>query len=332
MVAYTAKYLFRRFTIWIATITSAIIVIFIIPRLIPGNPIRAFIARLSVAGTTTASEELVKEYIHLFGLDKDYFTQFMHYIVQLLHGNLGLSMTRFPTTVQEVIARALPWTLGLLLVATFVSFTLGTILGAILGWRGSSRIVKIVIPIALFFSQIPYYLLAIILCFLFAYLIPLFPLAGGYTLGAIGLDYFLSILWHATLPALSIILSSAGWWAVNMRALIISVMGEDYILFAEAKGLKGAHIFLRYAFRNALLPQVTGFAINLGNMISSLIVTEVIFAYPGLGWLLYDAVVNVDYNLIQGIVLLLIFSVSTAVLIIDLINPLIDPRICYEEK
>lgn len=329
---YTKKYLVRRFVTYATVMVIALLVNFIIPRLAPGNPIRSYIARLAVSGSATANEELVEAYIKRFGLDKDLSTQFVSYIQQVLRGDLGISYTHFPANVNEMVGRNLPWTIGLLVTTTAISFALGNIMGALLGWKGTSRVAKAFIPFALIFSQIPYYLLAMILSFLFIFLLPIFPTAGGYTTGTTGLGFIVSVMWHSTLPALSIVLSSIGWWALSMRSLMINVLGEDYLLFAEAKGLKSRRIFTRYALRAAIQPQLTSLAMAFGSIMSSIVITEVIFAYPGLGWLLYDGIVNLDYNLIQGIVLIIIFVVSTGILVVDLINPLIDPRICYEER
>ena len=184
-------------------------------------------------------------------------------------------------------------------------------------------------------SRIPYYVLAVMLILLFAYYIPIFPPSGAMPMGAVPrleASFFLDLLRHATLPALSIILASLGGWVIGMRSLMINIQGEDYILFAEAKGLKRSTIMMRYAARNALLPQVTKLALSLGYIVSGALLTEAIFAYPGLGNLYITALGLNDYNLIQGMTLLIIFTVLTANLVIDLLYPLLDPRIRYEEK
>jgi len=332
LVSYL-RYLAQRLLSFGGVVLVALLINFIIPRIMPGDPITTIIMRLSFQGAMYGTEELVEEYKRMFGLDKDWFTQFICYLRELLHGNLGYSIVNFPTKVSDMIAKALPWTIGLLSVTTVISWALGSVIGAIAGWKGEkSKFWGYLAPIALVFQIIPYFMLAIILVFLFAYLIQIFPMSGAYSVGRIptmSLDFILDVIWHSILPALSIIISSLGWWFLSMRSMIIMTKGEDYILMAEAKGLPEREILWRYAFRNALLPQVTGLALALGNIVSGALLTEIVFAYPGMGWLLYNAIVNVDYPVIQGVVLIIVLSVCTATFIIDVIYPLIDPRVRY---
>lgn len=281
-------------------------------------------------------ESLVVQYTHIFGLDKDLFTQYVSYMTQLFHGNLGLSISWFPTTVQDVIATALPWTLFLMGTSLVISWTIGNILGAVLAWLRNSKLTNALLPVALVLGTVPYYIMAITLVFFFAYAIPLFPAAGNFSSNmiwtGISLGYIWDVIRHSILPILSIVISSIGWWMMSMKAMMGNVLGEDYIMLARAKGLKPITILRKYALRNALLPQVTGLALTLGQIMSGALLIEVVFSYPGLGWLLYTAITNLDYPVIQGIVLLIIFTISTAVLIMDLLYPLVDPRIRYGEK
>ena len=325
------RFLAYRILTYVLVLIVAFSINFLIPRLIPGSPIRSIISRLERRGQRVGGQAVVQTYIHMFGLEGDLLTQYLNYLGQLFQGNLGISISWFPTPVQTLILRSLPWTIGLLLTATIVSWVAGNLLGGLIGWMGESKITKIVFPIALVLSTIPYYLLAILLVFLFAFIFPIFPTGGGASVDIIwqgfSLQYMLDILRHSILPMLSIIISSIGWWLLSMRAMMINVLEEDYVMLAELKGLKRSTIFIKYGFRNALLPQVTGLAMSIGNIMGGALLTEVIFAYPGVGWLLYTAIANLDYPVIQGIVLLIIFSVCTAVLIIDVLYPLIDPRI-----
>lgn len=327
------RYLAQRFVTFVGVVFFAIFINFLIPRLMPGDPISIIIARLSFQGATYGSEELVEEYKKLFGLDKDVFTQFVCYIRELLRGNLGYSIMNFPTRVDELILKALPWTIGLLSVTTVLSWVIGSILGALAGWKGEkSKVWGYLAPVALLFQLMPYFMLAIILVYLFAYLIPIFPMSGAYSVGRIptfSLDFILDVIKHSILPALSILISSLGWWFLSMRSMIIMIKGEDYILMAEAKGLPEKQILWGYAFRNALLPQVTGLALALGNIVGGALLTEIVFAYPGMGWLLYNAIVNLDYPVIQGVVLVIVLSVCFATFLIDVIYPLVDPRVRY---
>ena len=252
---------------------------------------------------------------------------------ELFKGNLGYSIASFPTRVSFILKQAVPWTIGLLAFTTLVSWLLGSLLGALVGWSGGkSRALNAIVPIALVLYTTPYYILAILLVFLFAYRWAIFPLSGAYTLGADkewSWVFARDVLEHAALPALSIILVSLGWWFLSMRSLIIAEQGQDYILWAEARGLPRRRIFWAYAFRNALLPQTTGLALSFGHIVGGALITEVIFAYPGLGYVTYNAIRGLDFPVIQGTVLLLIVSVSIANLLIDLLYPLIDPRIRY---
>ena len=328
------RYLSERLVIFFVTIFISVTIVFIIPRLVPGDPMSAVISKLGEMGGSRGSQELVEEYRKMFGFDKPLWVQYLSYLRELGRGNLGVSIGMFPVTVSEVLVRALPWTIGLLMVTTIISWLLGSLIGAIVGWQGEeSRMSRALVPAALVLYSIPYYILAIILVFLFAFLFQVFPLSGGHNLPIeFSLESVGDILWHAALPALSIVLVSLGWWFLSMRSMIIPLRGEDYIILAKAKGLKPSRILWKYAFRNALLPQVTGLALALGHVVSGAIITEVIFAYPGLGWRLYEAITALDFPMIQGGVLLIILAVATANFIIDVIYPFVDPRIRYGGK
>ncbi|MEA2513518.1 MAG: peptide/nickel transport system permease protein, partial [Thermomicrobiales bacterium] len=235
------------------------------------------------------------------------------------------------TRVSYLLKQAIPWTVGLLGVTTLISWILGSLLGAMVGWSGGrSRVLRGIVPIALVLYTTPYYILAIILIYLFAFHWTIFPLSGAYSVGAdpaLSFAFAKDVIRHGALPGLSIILVSLGWWFLSMRSLIISEQGQDYILWAEAKGLPRRRIFWTYAFRNALLPQTTGLALSLGHIVGGALITEVIFAYPGLGWLIYNAIKGLDFPVIQGSILLLIVSVAVANFVLELAYPLIDPRI-----
>ncbi|GAB4523227.1 MAG: ABC transporter permease [Anaerolineae bacterium] len=325
------RYLIERFTIFIATVYISVTIVFFIPRLVPGDPLGAVFLNLAAVGGSLGAGDLVEEYRRMFGLDKGLWEQYVSYLRELLHGNLGYSIGSFPSQVSELLRAALPWTIGLLLVTTVVSWVLGSLLGAVVGWRGEeSRLMQAIVPAALLLYTTPYYILALILVFLFAFQWPIFPLSGAYSAGMtphLSWRFVKDVLYHAALPALSIVLVSLGWWFLSMRSLITTLKGEDYIMLAEAKGLSRQRILWRYAFRNALLPQATGLALSLGHITGGALVTEVIFAYPGVGWLIYNAIKSLDFPVIQGSVLLIVFSVATANFIIDLLYPLIDPRI-----
>jgi peptide/nickel transport system permease protein len=328
------QYLAERFVIFAATIFISVTVVFAVPRLVPGDPMNAVLSKLGEMGGVRGARELVEAYRAILGLDQPIMVQYFRYLRELLRGNLGVSIAMFPIPVSEVLMRALPWTIGLLTVTTIISWILGTFIGAVVGWQGEeSKMSKVLVPVALILYSIPYYILAIVLVFLFAFLWQIFPLSGGHSLPIeLSLESLGDLLWHAMLPALSIILVSLGWWFLSMRSMIIPLQGEDYIVLAKAKGLRPGRILWKYAFRNALLPQVTGLALALGRVVSGAIITEVIFAYPGIGWRLYESITGLDFPMIQGGVLLIVMAVVTANLIIDVTYPFIDPRIRYRRK
>jgi peptide/nickel transport system permease protein len=327
------RYLSERFVVFVATIAISITIVFFVPRLVPGDPISAVLAKLTDVGGNLGSQALVQEYMRRFGLDRPLHEQYFSYLAQLAQGNMGYSIASFPTTVGDLLRTSIPWTVGLLIVTTLVSWTLGSILGGIAGWTGGrSPALQALMPIALVLYTIPYYILAIILVFLLAFFWPIFPLSGAYSVGippGLSPAFVLDVLHHAALPALSIILASLGWWFLSMRSLILANRGEDYVTWAEAKGLPTKRIFWAYAFRNALLPQTTGLALSLGHIVGGALITETIFAYPGLGYLIFHSIKNLDFPVIQGAVLLVILSVAIANFIMDLTYPLIDPRIRY---
>jgi len=322
------KYFLSRLGFYILTIWITLTLTFIIPRLVPGDPITATLSMLSEAGALRGSQEIVDEYKKLFGLDKDIMTQYLSYLGQILRGNLGISITNFPSSVSTIIATALPWTIILLSTSTIISWILGTFLGALAGWRGiEKKRFELLSVAALLLYIIPYYIVAILILWLFIHTIPIFPRETGYGSINLTLESILDALRKSSLPALSIVISSMGWWFLSMRSLIATVKREDFILMAEAKGLKSSTIMWKYGFRNALLPQITGLTLALGHITAGALVTEIIFAYPGIGWLLYQSILQLDYPVIQGIVILITFTVATANFIVDIIYPLFDPRI-----
>jgi peptide/nickel transport system permease protein len=330
------NFLAQRFLVLLVTVFISLTVVFFVPRLVPGNPLGAVFLNMAQMGGNAGATELVAEYERIFGLDQPLWIQYINFLRELLRGNFGYSISSFPSEVSVLLVNALPWTIGLLTVTTLISWALGSILGAIAGWRGQkSALSRLMVPAALVLYTTPYYILAIILIFLLAFQWPIFPLSGAYSLGmkpGWSMDFILDVARHAMLPALSIVLVSLGWWFLSMRSLITGLKGEDYIINAEAMGIKERRILWGYAFRNALLPQATGLAIAFGHVVGGALVTEVIFAYPGIGWLIFNSIKGLDYPVIQGGVLLIILSVAIANFAIDSLYPLIDPRIRYQSS
>ena len=231
-----------------------------------------------------------------------------------------------------MILEGLPWTIALLSVTTVISFVIGNLLGAFQAWPGAPRWLQFLMPPLLALNAIPFFLLGLVLVYVVGFSLQLLPLYGGYTAGAIpqwSFSFVLDVLRHAILPSLAIILGSLGGWALGMRAMMVTTQGEDYVLFAEAKGLKDRTVFLHYGIRNAVLPQATALALVLGQLVSGAVLVEIIFGYPGIGTLLFQGIRGSDFFLVQGIVFVLIIAIGLATLILDLVYPLLDPRITY---
>src|SRR5918912_636210 len=336
MAGLTRGYLIRRLGLYVFTIWLSATLIFIIPRLVPGDPISAMVTRLSAQeGFVQGGARIIEAWKARFGLDAPMPVQYVHYLGNVSTFNFGYSLSQFPITVGQMIAQAIPWTIALLTLATLFSFLLGTIIGALLGWRRTPGLLKLFLPVTMTFTSIPFYILGIMLIFIFAFDLKWFPISGGVDVGIPGglnWQFIESVVQHGTLPALSIVLASMGFWALGMRGMMITVEGEDYLILARAKGLSPLRVFLRYAVRNSLLPQVTALGLTLSSIVGAATLVEYLFAYPGVGYLLYQAIVTNDFTLIQGIVFLLILTTATAVLIIDLTYPLIDPRISYQQR
>lgn len=327
-------YLARRLLFYFLTIFGAFTVMFFFFRMVPGNPIGAFIVsmqqRYSTSVLQSSEEDVIKKYKEMFGLEGSLFTQYIRYIKNVARGDLGPSLLAFPTPAQKLIIESLPWTIGLLGVSVLISWVIGLAIGTLIGWKRDLLASNVVTSLAIFFSQVPQYFFALLLAFIFAYTFFVLPSSGAYDAflkPGINPRFIASVIQHAILPSLSIVLTTAMGWIISTRALVISILNEDYLIFAEAKGLKPSTILKRYVLRNALLPQVTGLAISLGFIMNGAYIVEWIFNYPGIGRLITNAIGVLDYNVIQGVMLLSIVTVLTANLVIDLILPLIDPRI-----
>lgn len=330
-------YLLKRIGFFLIIVWLAATLSFIMPRLAPVNPIREkLLQAVSFGGAgKTDMEKVVKNYEAKFGLDKPLWRQYLAYLWDMSHFDFGISLSSFPSKVIDIILRALPWTIGLLLVATIFAFGLGTLLGALAAWPSTPRSINLLLTPIMTLSSIPFYILGLILVYLLAFTLRWFPLSGGYnqmSIPSLNLKFVLEVLHHSILPAFSIILASLGSWAIGMRGMMISGLGEDYITFAEAEGLKDRKIFLHYALRNALLPQMTSLALSLGYIVSGAVLVEVVFGYPGVGTVLYQAIRLFDYFVIYGVVMMLILAIGLATLIIDLLYPLLDPRITYQGR
>lgn len=327
-------YLVRRIAQFFIVLWGAATLNFFLPRLAPGNPVRERLISMASQGgpLQDAIEEMVRAYNIQFGLDKPLWVQYGRYLYHLFQLDFGYSIANYPSKVSTMIMGALPWTIGLLVTTSILAFAIGTLLGALIAWPRAPRFFQYLVGPMMALSAIPYYLLGLVLVYLLGIVVPLFPLSGGYSIGTLpgfNLAFVLDVLRHSLLPALSIILAAIGFWALAMRGMMVTTRGEDYVTFAEAKGLRDRRIFLHYALRNAILPQTTAFAINLGTIVSGSVIVEVIFGYPGIGSLLYGAITALDYFVIYGVVFMTVLTIALATLIIDLLYPILDPRISY---
>jgi peptide/nickel transport system permease protein len=320
------SYLLKRIAFYLFTAWAAITINFFIPRLIPGDPVQALITRMRGQMTSDAIQSL---YV-LFGLDKNasVFSEYFKYWGQLFRGDLGLSFTFFPSPVSEVIGQSLPWTLLLVGITTVIGFLIGTTLGTLAGWRRGSW-VDAVIPVTTFLSSIPYFWLGLIAIALLTGPDSFFPASGGFDTGVVPSwtwEFIGSAIQHSILPAVTILISSMSGWILSMRNMMVTVAAEDYVTVAHAKGLPERRVMVGYAARNALLPNVSGFALSLGFIVGGTLLVEIVFSYPGLGYQLFQAVGTKDYPLMQGIFLIITLSVLLANFVADLAYMLLDPR------
>ncbi len=330
-------YIARRFGVFLLIVWLAASLNFFLPKLSGQDPVRTKLLQSAQLGGYVQGglEDMVKEYDRRFGLDQPLWRQYLSYVSATARLDFNYSIANYPRTVRELIAEALPWTVGLLGTTTLLSFGIGTLLGALLAWPGAPHWMRWLMPPLWALHAIPFFLLGLILMYLLAFQLPLLPIFGGYTAGVIpsfSLGFVWDVVSHALLPALSIVLVATGGWALGMRGMMVTTMGEDYVTFADAKGLKSATIFLRYCLRNAILPQTTALALALGQILSGAVLVEVIFGYPGIGALLFQAIQENDFFLIQGIVFTVIVALGLATLILDVVYPWLDPRISYRRE
>ncbi len=330
------RYISTRLLSYLLIIFVGVTIVFFVPRFTPVSAAEAIISQAYSQGSfldPAAAEAMRENLLESFGLQGTLLEQYGGFWRRALTGDIGPSFSVFPTPVSQLILEALPWTVGLLVVSSLIAWVLGNLMGLFAGYfeRGAGWRVMEAIAIAIY--PVPYYILGLALILMVSYLFPTFPIGiGGVAIGlepGFSLMFLLSALQNALLPALSIVLVSYGWWFLSMKALAEGLKREDYVVFAETMGLRRRTILGRFVLRNAMLPQVTQLVMSLGSVFSGALLTEVLFAYPGLGTLLYTASANGDYNLLVGIAALSVVAVATAGLLLDLFYPLLDPRVRY---
>lgn len=323
------RYYGKKLAFYAVALWAAITLNFFIPRLLPGNPVDIMLAKLAQKGPVSPNARASLELLLGTDADASLWDAYVGYLGNIFTLDFGPSVTYYPTPVVDVIAQALPWTIILVGVSTVLSFVLGITLGTIAGWRRGGWLDNL-IPVTTMLQAVPYFWMAIILVYLLAVVWQVFPTFGGYDIYSTSpgwsWDFISSAIYHAMLPALTIVISSVGGWMLGMRNMMVATLSEDYITTAEAKGLSPIRIRQRYAARNAILPSVAGFALSLGFVVSGSLVTEQVFSYPGIGYSLLQSVNNNDYALMQALFLVITVAVLGANLIVDLFYGVIDPR------
>ncbi len=324
----TVGYVLRKLGLFVLTLWAAVTVNFILPRLMPGTPADAALAKLAQNGPVSeATKSAIEAQLGVPG--GNILEQYVQYLGQVVRLDFGISYTFYPQTVSELVSQALPYTLVLIGLVTVIAFVLGTLLGVVAAWKRGTWLDTLPTLGGSFASAFPYFWTALLLLFFAGYVWRLFPTSGAYgptETPNLSLAFIGSALYHAALPALTILITSLGGWILGMRNTMISTLGDDYVTFAEANGLRPRTIALKYAARNAILPNLTGFGLALGGVVGGSILVERVFGYPGIGYLLFNAVTNQDYPLMQALFLMITLSVLVANFIVDILYGVLDPR------
>ncbi|HEY4849472.1 MAG TPA: ABC transporter permease [Streptosporangiaceae bacterium] len=322
------RFALRRLGFFVFTLWAALTINFLLPRLMPGNPALAMLSKFH--GELTP--QTLKALDILFGVNthKSLPAQYVSYLHQVATGNFGISLDFYPKSVSSVIGSAIWWTVGLVGVSTVLAFTLGTGLGIVAAWRRGGRLDSILPPTFVITSAIPYFWMGMVFVLVFGISLHWLPYVGGYYVStdtpSLSPTFLGDVLAHAVLPGLALVVTTIGTWILTMRNTMITTLAEDYVRMARAKGLPGRRIMVDYAARNAILPNLTGFAMSLGFVVSGAILIEYVFNYPGVGFMLLQAVQGEDYPLMQALFLLITLAVLLAILLADVATALLDPR------
>jgi peptide/nickel transport system permease protein len=319
----------RRFGFLLLAVWASITLNFAIPRLLPGNPAEAvYASHINQFGNNPHEVQTIQLALGLS--QKPLVTQYVEYLGALLHGDLGLSFNYFPVKVSTIIGQTLPWTLFMVGIASIIAFAIGTSAGVVAAYKRGGALDTFVLPLTQLTSNFPFFFLALVLLYVFGLTLGWFPVSHAYTDGtnlSWSLHSGVDILRHATLPALALVIVSLGGWMLGMRNVMINTLAEDYVVMARARGLRERRVMFGYAARNALLPQITGFALTLGYLVGGQILIEFIFNYPGVGFTLAYAVGTEDFPLIQALLLIITLFVLVANFLVDLAYARLDPRV-----
>ena len=329
---FVKEYLVPRLIQYFAVIFCGITAVFFIPRFTGQDPILGVIAEIQAQGSSldaSAVRSLMESLRELYGLEGTLFEQYVAMWQRVIAFDFGPSFFQFPTPVADLLRIYLPWTIGLFVTTTVLAWALGNVIGGIAGYFSHKRWSKFFDAVVMVVRPVPHYIFGILVLILFAYVWQIFPV-GGIMLGrstVFDLNFILTIIRHSFLPALTLLILGGAIWFQQMKLLVQNVKREDFVQYAHTGGVKETRIITRYVLRNAMLPQITQLTLALGQVFSGVLIVEMVFSYPGMGLLLYRAVTRNDYNLVMGITVLSILTITTAVLIMDLLYPLFDPRI-----
>lgn len=329
-----ARFLLSRIFTYLLVVWISITIVFFVPRFMPGNPVEAMLGRLMAQGTTMEPElvqQMRQTMNQMFGLEGTLWEQYTSFLKRvLLTQDFGPSLSYYPTPVSMLIGNALPWSLGLMLTALAISWSLGNFIGLLAGYYNRKFSSKLIETAAMVIYPIPYYILALLLVILFAYIWPIFPFVFLVSGEPGSWQWMRSVAYNSFLPLMAIVMVSLGWWIISMKAMAIDTKEEDFIQYAHFRGVNDNKVMFGYVARTAVLPQITVLGLSLGGVFGGSLITEILFGYPGVGSLVYRAILGSDYNLIMGTITLSIVAVATATLVLDLIYPFIDPRIRYK--
>ncbi len=329
------QYVTKRLGLYFLVLFIGLTITFFLPRVMPKNPIDAYINQLQAAASGSLTAEAISELRvnleQLYGLKGSLFTQYTGYINRVVfHFDFGPSFSFYPASVSSIIMNALPWTMTLLLTTTIIGWALGNMVGLVAGYFHQHKAATVLEIIGIMIYPIPYYILAVSVIILFAYVIPIFPLSPTFPVGELSLNKIWLIVYNSLLPAMTLILAGFGWNILSMKTLAVANSEEAYVTYARLKGASNWTRMTRYVFRNSMLPQVTALALSIGTVFNGALLTEMLFSFPGVGLIMKTAASSGDYNVLYGAITISVVAVATAGLIIDLVYPLLDPRIRHQ--
>jgi peptide/nickel transport system permease protein len=329
------KFVVRRFLLLAAVVFAGVSAAFFITHLSPVSPVETALSRITARSHISPAgiDAMRSALTDMYGVNEPVLSKYANFWRRFIQGDLGPSLIAFPAPAMTLVRRALPWTVGLLTFAIIVTWLVGNILGGLAGYYQNNRLLKAFGIVAMGVQPIPYYIVAFILLIVFGFLWPILPLSGGFAMTVTpgwNSRYILSVALHAILPATALVLVGFGGWFLGMRALVSNIVTEDYVTYAELAGVAQRRIVFSYVIRNAMVPQITALAMALGGIFSGTIITEQVFSYPGLGSLLVEAVNGGDYALVLAVSTVAIIAVASAIFVVDLLHPILDPRVRTE--